>query len=111
MNFVTSAPLTPEQKLIEAIREVLQRNVTRNSDAEDSLYELTRNWPDKVTVKRIIDQASWFDLNLEDVGLLRELSDRTGGWAHARDGRLVFVDLATWQRIHDPTNRPERHKG
>jgi hypothetical protein len=112
MNF-TSAPLTPDQQLTEAIQEVLDRNVPSPGayDAEDSLYELTRKLPDKETVNRMIEQGSWFDLNLKDVELLRELSDRAGGWAHARDGKLVFVDLATWKRIHDPVNRPQRHKG
>lgn len=75
---------------------------------EDSLWELTQKLPDRVTVKSVIEQA-WYNLTLKDVEELRELSDKAGGWAHARDGKPVFVDRKTWEDIHDPKNRLARY--
>jgi hypothetical protein len=75
---------------------------------EDSLWELTQKLPDKETVKRVIERA-WYNLTLKDVEELRELSDKAGGWGHARDGKPVFVDRKTWEDIHDPKNRLPRY--
>ena len=90
---------------------VFERNGNRGwaYDMEDSLWELTQKLPDKATVKRMLDQAPWYDLRLEDVEELRELSDKAGGWAHARNGKPVFVNRKAWEKIHDPTNRLPRY--
>src|SRR5438132_3925213 len=94
-------PRTAEQQLIQAMQLVFDRNGNSywRYDMEDSLWELTRKLPNKETVKRMLEQAPWYDLKLKDVEELRELSDKAGGWAHARDGRPVFVDRETWEEI------------
>jgi hypothetical protein len=104
-------PQTPEQKLIQAMQLVFDRNGNSywGFDMEDSLWELTQKLPNKETVKRMLKQAPWYDLSLQDVEELRELSDNAGGWAHARDGKPVFVDRKTWGDIHDPKNRLPRY--
>jgi hypothetical protein len=103
-------PLTAQQRLIQAMQLVFDKNANSewNYDMEDSLWGLTQKLPDKETVKRVIDQA-WYNLTLEDVEELRELSDKAGGWAHARDGKPVFVDRSTWKDIHTPKNRLPRY--
>lgn len=103
-------PRTAKQRLIQAMQLVFDRNANSNwnSDMEDSLWELTQKLPDKEAVKRVIGQA-WYNLTLKDVEELRELSDKAGGWAHARDGKPVFVDRSTWKDIHDPKNRLPRY--
>lgn len=103
-------PRTAKQQLIQAMQLVFDRNANSNwhFDMEDSLWELTQKLPDKETVKRVIEQA-WYNLTLKDVEELRELSDKAGGWAHARDGKPVFVDRTTWEDIHDPKNRLPRY--
>lgn len=104
-------PRTAEQQLIQAMQFVFERNGNSNwdFDMEDSLWELTRKLPNKETVKRMLDQAPWYDLSLKDVEELRELSDKAGGWAHARDGKPVFVERSKWKDIHDPKNRLRRY--
>jgi hypothetical protein len=104
-------PQTPEQKLIQAMQLVFDRNGNSywGADMEDSLWELTQKLPNKETVKRMLKQAPWYDLSLKDVEELRELSDKAGGWAHARDGKPVFVDRKTWEEIHDLKNRLPRY--
>ena len=104
-------PQTPEQKLIQAMQLVFDRNGNSDwgADMEDSLWELTRKLPNKEMVKRMLEQAPWYDLTLKDVEELRELSDRARGWVHARDGKPVFVDRSTWKDIHDPKNRLPRY--
>jgi len=99
-------PRPAEQKLIQAMQLVFERNGNSGwaFDMEHSLWELTEKLPDKETVKRMLDQAPWYDLSLEDVEELRELSDKAGGWAHARDGKPVFVDRKAWKEIHDNWN-------
>lgn len=103
-------PLTAKQQLIQAMQLAFDRNANSHwdFDMEDSLWELTQKLPDKETVKRVIEQA-WYNLTLKDVEELRELSDKAGGWAHARDGKPVFVDRSTWEDIHDPKNRLPRY--
>ncbi len=103
-------PRTAERQLIQAMQLVFDRNANSkwNFDMEDSLWELTLRLPDKETVKRVIEQA-WYNLSLKDVEELRELSDKAGGWAHARDGKPVFVDRKTWEDIHQPKNRLSRY--
>jgi hypothetical protein len=104
-------PRKAEQQLIQAMQLVFDRNGNSHwrYDMEDSLWELTQKLPNKETVKRMLKQAPWYDLNLKDVEELRELSDKAGGWAHARDGRPVFVDRTAWEEIHDPANRLPRY--
>jgi hypothetical protein len=104
-------PQAPEQKLIQAMQLVFDRNGNSywGADMEDSLWELTQKLPNKETVKRMLKQAPWYDLSLKDVEELRELSHKAGGWAHARDGKPVFVDRKTWEEIHDPKNRLPRY--
>jgi len=104
-------PRTAEQQLIQAMQLVFDRNGNSGwaFDMEDSLWELTEKLRDKKTVKRMLDQAPWYDLTLEDVEELRELSEKAGGWAHARDGKPVFVDRSTWKEIHAPKNRLPRY--
>lgn len=99
-------PRPAGQKLIQAMQLVFERNGNSGwaGDMEHSLWELTEKLPDKVTVKRMLDQAHWYDLSLEDVEELRELSDKAGGWAHTRDGKPVFVDRKAWKGIHDNWN-------
>ncbi|HXU37721.1 MAG TPA: toll/interleukin-1 receptor domain-containing protein [Blastocatellia bacterium] len=99
-------PRTTKQRLIQAMQLVFDRNANSNwnYDMEDSLWDLTQRLPDKETVKRVIDQA-WYNLTLEDVEELRELSDKAGGWVHAREGKPVFVDRKTWKEIHHSANR------
>jgi hypothetical protein len=99
-------PRTAEQQLIQAMQLVFDRNGNSGwaFDMEHSLWELAEKLPDKETVKRMLDQAPWYDLSLEDVEELRELSDKAGGWAHARDGKPVFVDRKAWKEIHDNWN-------
>lgn len=103
-------PRTAKQRLIQAMQLVFDRNANSNwnFDMEDSLWELTQKLPDKEAVKRVIGQA-WYNLTLKDVEELRELSDRAGGWAHARNGKPVFVDRPTWKDIHAPKNRLPRY--
>jgi hypothetical protein len=103
-------PRTAKQRLIQAMQLVFDRNANSNwnFDMENSLWELTQKLPDKEAVKRVIGQA-WYNLTLKDVEELRELSDRAGGWAHARNGKPVFVDRPTWEDIHDPKNRLPRY--
>lgn len=102
-------PQTAEQQLIQAMQLVFERNGNRGwaLDMEDSLWELTKKLPDKEAVKRML--APWYDLSLEDVEELKELSDKAGGWAHARNGKPVFVDRKAWEEIHDPANRLPRY--
>lgn len=99
-------PLTAEQHLIQAMQLVFDRNGNSGwaFDMEDSLWELTEKLPDKKTVKRMLDQAPWYDLSLEDVEKLRELSDKAGGWARGRHGKPVFVDRKAWKEIHHNWN-------
>lgn len=99
-------PRPAGQQLIQAMQLVFERNGNSGwaFDMEHSLWELTEKLPDKETVKRMLDQAPWYDLRLEDVEKLRELSDKAGGWAHARDGKPVFVDRKAWKEIHDNWN-------
>ena len=104
-------PRTAEQQLVQAMQLVFDRNGNSGwaFDMEDSLWELTEKLPDKATVKRMLNQAPWYDLKLEDVEELRELSDKAGGWAHARNGKPVFVNRKAWEKIHDPANRLPRY--
>lgn len=99
-------PRTPEQQLIQAMQLVFERNGNSGwaFDMDHSLWALTEKLPDKETVKRMLDQAPWYDLRLEDVEELGELSDKAGGWAHARDGKPVFVDRKAWKEIHENWN-------
>lgn len=103
-------PLPAEQRLIQAMQLVFDRNANSswNYDMEDSLWELTQKLPDKETVKRMIEHA-WYNLTLKDVQELRELSDKAGGWAHARGGKPVFVDRKAWEEIHDSAKRLARY--
>lgn len=96
-------PMTAEQQLIQAMQLVFERNGNSawSANMEHHLWELTEKLPDKETVKRMLDQAPWYDLGLEDVEELRELSDKAGGWAHARNGKPVFVDRKAWKKIHE----------
>lgn len=104
-------PPTARQQLIHTMQLVFDRNANSNwsFDMEDSLWDLTQKLPDRETVKRIIELA-WYNLSLQDVEELRELSDKAGGWAHARDGKPVFVDRSTWKDIHAPKNRLARYE-
>jgi TIR domain len=104
-------PLTAKHRLIQAMQLVFDRNGNSGwaLDMEDSLWELTNKLPDRETVKRMLNQAPWYDLKLEDIEELRHLSDEAGGWAHARQGKPVFVDRKSWEEIHDPENRLPRY--
>jgi hypothetical protein len=103
-------PLTAEQRLIQAMQLVFDRNANSkwSYDMEDSLWDLTQKLPDKEAVKQVIERA-WYNLTLKDVEQLRELSDKAGGWAHAREGKPVFVDRKAWKEIHDPASRRARY--
>jgi TIR domain-containing protein len=103
-------PRTAKQRLIQAMQLVFDRNANSkwSFDMEGSLWELTQKLPNKETVKRVIEQA-WYNLTLKDVEELRELSDKAGGWAHARNGKPVFVDRETWEDIHNPKHRLPRY--
>jgi hypothetical protein len=92
-------PRPAEEKLIQAMQLVFERNGNSNwsYEMEYSLWELAETLPDQEGVLEMLDKAPWYDLNLQDVEELRELADRAGGWAHARDGKPLFADRKTWE--------------
>src|SRR5437588_5509812 len=62
-------PRTAEEQLLQAMQLVFERNGNSawSANMEHHLWELTEKLPDRETVKRMLDQAPWYDLSLEDV--------------------------------------------